>query len=51
MNEPPRILTDSVSLSDDVDPQKWSFPIAYKDKVAVTILVYSRILVRRIPSP
>ena len=35
MNEPPRILTESISLSDDVDPQEWSFHIAYEDKVVI----------------
>lgn len=39
MNEPPRILTESISLSDDVDPQEWSFPIAYEDNVVATLIV------------
>ena len=40
MNEPPRILTQSISLSDDVDPQEWSFHIAYEDKVVISFLIH-----------
>ena len=40
MNELPRILTESISLSDDSNPLDWSFPITYEDQVVIVIPAY-----------